>query len=181
MTILDSVWFQTLVNLPPLLRLRRNHALEHATLHVLSRRYPGVPLVGHSDLGGFWVIGNIPPEAVQEAVQEALRRLQAGEHRLAIHPQCGTNYAASGTLAGLAAGMAMLGAGRRLREKLERLPLAIVLATLAVILGQPLGLLLQEKMTTSTQMQGLQVEKIVLTLRGSRARPVKSYRVVTRG
>ena len=181
MTIFDSVWFQTLVHLPPLSRLRRNHGLEHATLHVLAQRFPGVSLIGYSDLGGFWVIGDVPPEAVQEAVQEALRRLNAGEHNLALHAQCGTNIATAGALAGLAAGMAMLGAGRRLREKLERLPLAIVLATLALMLAQPLGLLLQEKMTTSAQPGNLQVDKIVVTLRGSRARPLKSYRVVTRG
>ncbi len=181
MTIFDSVWFQTLMHLPPLSRLRRNHGLEHATLHLLAQRYPGVSILGYSDLGGFWLIGDVAPEAVQEAVQEALRRLNAGENRLALHPQCGTSIATSGVLAGLAAGFAMLGVGKRLRDKLERLPLAISLATLALTLGQPLGLLLQEKMTTSAQPEGLQVEKIVVTLRGSRARPMKTYRVVTRG
>ena len=36
MSILDPI-----LNLPILSRIRRNHGLEHATLHVLSRRHPG--------------------------------------------------------------------------------------------------------------------------------------------
>ncbi len=39
----------------PLSRIRRNHGLEHAALHVLAERHPGKPLAGHSDLNGFWI------------------------------------------------------------------------------------------------------------------------------
>ena len=55
-------------------RIRRNHGLEHATLHVLGRRYPQKPLAGHSDMNGFWIIGDVSTDDLQSAIVEALRR-----------------------------------------------------------------------------------------------------------
>lgn len=151
---------QSLLDQGPISRVRRNHGLEHATLHVLAERFPGKPLAGHSDLGGFWIIGELDTQAVISAVDEALQRLQAGERRLAVHPSCGTNFATAGVLAGLAAGAAMFGAGRKLRDNVERLPVAILLATLALIVAQPVGSLLQEQFTTSGDPGGLQVVEV---------------------
>ena len=115
---------QTILDLPMLSRIRRNHGLEHATLHLLARRFPRKPMGGYSDPGGFWIVGSVPTEALQEAIEEALTRMRAGEHNLAIHPNCGTNFITAGTLAGLSGALAMVGVGRRWQDKLERLPLA---------------------------------------------------------
>jgi hypothetical protein len=71
----------------------------------------------------------------------------------------------------------MLGAGRRTRDKLERLPLAMLLATCALILAQPLGFLLQELVTTSGQPGDLRVVEIVASRRGN----LRAYRISTRG
>jgi hypothetical protein len=117
-------------------------------------------MAGYSDPLGFWIVGNVPTETLQEAVEEALSRMRAGEHHLAVHPNCGTNMITAGTLAGAAGAFAMLGAGRRWQDKLERLPLAAILATLALILAQPLGLLLQSRLTTSGQPGALEVLEI---------------------
>jgi DNA polymerase-3 subunit delta len=87
---------QTVLNYPPISRVRRNHGLEHATLHILSQHSPKRPLAGHSDTRGFWVLGNVPTDEVQEAVAEAIRRMNAGEQNLAVHPNCGTNFVTSG-------------------------------------------------------------------------------------
>ena len=141
-------------------RIRRNHALEHATLQVLAARQPGIRLSGYSDLRGFWVYGEVSSEVLADAVQSALRRLQAGESNLAIHPHCGTNYAASGLLAGLAGWLSMLGSGSRLRDRLERLPLVVLAATLAFIVSQPLGLIIQKRLTTRSDPQGLYVLEV---------------------
>jgi hypothetical protein len=151
--------------------------LEHATLHILSQRHPKLPLAGHSDTRGFWVLGEVSTEDVTSAVQEAMQRMQAGEHNLAVHPNCGTNFVTSGVLASLAAFVAMFGAGRRLRDRLERLPLAASLATIALIISQPLGLRLQERVTTSGELAGLQVVQITPSRRGR----MQAHRVLTQG
>jgi hypothetical protein len=161
----------------PLSRLQRNHGLEHATLHMLADGNPHLSLAGHSDLGGFWILGNVETETLRSAVQEALERMRNGEHNLAVHPNCGTNFVATGALAGLAAWSGMLGAGRDMRDKFERLPVVIGLATLALIAGQPLGLMLQQRVTTSGYPGDLEVVDIQPSQRGR----MRAHRVVTRG
>ena len=55
-------------------RIRRHHALEHATIRILNRRLPHVRLAGFSVPRGFYVYGNVTAAQVQSAVQEALVR-----------------------------------------------------------------------------------------------------------
>jgi len=167
----------TLLSVAPISRVRRNHGLEHATLHILSERFPKISLAGHSDVGGFWVIGDVSTEALRAAAQEALERMRAGEHNLAVHPNCGTNFVTAGTMAGIAAAVAMMGAGRRTRDKLERIPLAASLATVALMFAQPMGLKIQEQVTTSGVPEGLRIVDIQPSRRGR----IQAHRVITEG
>lgn len=169
--------FQTILSAFPISRIRRNHGLEHATLHILSERHPKLSLAGHSDMQGFWILGDVETDDLRLAVNQALSRMRGGEHNLAVHPNCGTNFVTAGTFAGVAASAAMLGAGRRVRDKLERVPLAATLATLSLILAQPLGLLIQERVTTSGYPDDLAVVEITPSTRGR----IKAHRVVTAG
>lgn len=172
-----NIDISNLLELPIISRIRRNHGLEHATLHTLANYLPHTMLAGHSDTGGFWIIGDVPSETLHMAVQEAITRLRAGESSLAIHPNCGTNYATAGALAGLAGAAAMLGTGRHLRDKLNRLPFAAVLATMALVVAQPLGLLLQARVTTSGYPGSLEVIAIKHRKQGR----MTVHRVQTRG
>jgi len=136
--------------------VRRNHALEHATLQILAAKKPGKRMAGYSNTRGFWVVGDIDIEELRDAAEEAQRRLRAGERHLAIHPNCGTNFAVSGLAAGAAAWLVMLGGGN-LRRKLDRLPLVTTLVTLVLILTYPLGPRIQEHVTTDANLGGLRV------------------------
>jgi hypothetical protein len=167
----------SLLELPMVSNIRRNHGLEHATLHILSNYLPHTSLMGHSDFGGFWIVGDVPSELLHSAVQEAIARLRAGEVQLAVHPNCGTNYVVAGVLAGLAGASAMLGSGRRLQDKLTRLPFAAALATITLIAAQPLGLALQKSVTTSGDLGSLEVVSITHHTRGR----LTSHRIQTRG
>ena len=149
-----------MLDLPFLSRIRRNHGLEHATLTMLARRFPRQAMGGYSDLGGFWIVGNLDTEAVTEAAIEALERLRKGERALAIHPNCGTNFAVAGTLAGLAGAGTMLVGGTR-KQKLERLPLAAVLATVMLVAAQPLAYQVQSRVTTSSEPGGLRISEVL--------------------
>jgi hypothetical protein len=163
---MNSPAMASVLDLPYLSRVRRNHGLEHASLHLLAQRYPGRGFSGHSDTGGFWIIGDVSREELGAVVQEALMRMKAGEKNLAVHPNCGTNFVTSGILAGLAGFVAFAGGGNRLRDRLERLPLAATLSILALILSRPLGLLLQREVTTSGEPGGLQIDQITSSRRG---------------
>lgn len=144
--------------------VRQNHALEHATIHVLSRCYPYVRLMGRSTPAGFYIYGPLDTQEVAGAASEALARLQQGEEHLAVHPRCGTNLAVTGVLAGSAAFVATLG---RPRSKLDRLPLALMAATLGAIAAQPLAQRVQENVTTTPDVEGLSIEDVTRQERGS--------------
>lgn len=152
-----------LLELPPFVATRRNHALEHATIHILSERHPELRLVGRSDWNGFTLYGSVDTSELAEALASALQRLQAGESQLAVHPRCGTNVATGMVLAGLASTAAL--SGRR-RSRLDKtLQLALGLGA-ALALAQPLGTKLQERVTTSSDVANLHVAKILRLERG---------------
>lgn len=146
-------------------RTRRNHALEHATLRVLGEHNRKLMLAGYSDPRGFWIAGKVDTEELAAAVQEAQARLRAGEHELAIHPNCGTNFATSGVLAGLAAWLVMLGSGRGFRKKLDQLATVISAVTIALVIAQPLGPRVQRQFTTNAELGTLHVTTITISER----------------
>ena len=147
-----------LLDYPLILRVRRNHALEHATIHVLSAARPGRPLAGRSTPFGFYIYGDVGDEELQAVVQTALNRLGRGEKRLAIHPGCGTNYLTSGVAASLGA-LTVLSIGDR-KARWSRLPDVLVAATLALIVAQPIGPKLQERITTCADLGDLQIDAV---------------------
>lgn len=138
-------------------RLKRNHALEHATIYVLSQRHWNLRVIGRSDPWGFTLTGEASVEEVTAAAHEALTRLRAGEKELAVHPRCGTNLAVSALLAGLASFIAMGGKSQSRWEKLPR----VLLATMgALLVAQPLGLWTQQHITTTPLLASAQIKSI---------------------
>lgn len=153
-------------------RIRRNHGLEHATIHVLSEKHRNFSAQGNSDHRGFNlnIYGNISAEDVYDAVAEAHRRLQNGEHHLAVHPNCGTVLLTTATLATLAVQTTFALEQRRQRSNGSRLatlanglPAAILSVVAALIISRPIGMQLQEKFTVNGnigEMQLLRVQKV---------------------
>jgi hypothetical protein len=139
---------------------RLNHALEHATLNVLSRLGVQATLGGYSEKDGFFILGSIDTAVLKTAVDQAYERLIHGEPWLAIHEKCGTNYVAAGAVAGFAAWLGMLGVGSGWRRKFDRLPLVVMLVTVATILAQPLGPFLQRELTTDPRVGAIRVISI---------------------
>ena len=131
-----------ILELTTISRIRRNHGLEHATLTILSRMRPSISLAGYSYPGGFLIVGDVETADLQAAVQDALNRLNKGEHHLAVHPNCGTNFITSGLLAGIMAWLGMAG-GKDKKERRSRLPLVISLVTISLIYSRPLGPIIQ--------------------------------------
>lgn len=158
-------------------RIRRNHGLEHATLNLLHARYPHRAFAGHSDSGGFWILGEITAPQLTEVVKDALEQLQQGKQGLAFHDNCGTNLLTSGALAGLAGALGLIGTSDQPRRKWERIPLIITLATIALIISRPLGRYLQEHVTTDGNPGSLQILKVVTHQQGQ----MTAHRIQTRG
>lgn len=133
--------------------VRRNHALEHATISVLANKAGhDVRVVGRATNSGFYLYGNMTEERIRESTMEALERLRRGESHLAVSPMCGTNLAVAGILAGTSSLLA-LGS----RSRLERLPNVLLASMLAMLVAQPLGRLVQKHITTDPDLSDTEV------------------------
>lgn len=166
-----------LLNTPTVSRIRRNHALEHATVHLLSQRAPGLRLAGHSDARGFWIVGEVDTEHMAAAVTEALERLRRGERHLAIHPHCGTNLVTNGVIAGGFASLAWVAGGSRTGSRIDRLLLAVLLALLGLFVSLPLGYRLQQSVTTEGNPGELRVVQVLRSVQGN----LTAHRITTAG
>ena len=137
--------------------LRRNHALEHATIVVMMEREPGRKLNGFSMDDGFFVQGVRSISEVESAAREAMRRLQNGEKRLAIHRNCGTTIVAANLLAAIfflvALGLGFLYLGMGIDLYLMILGSVV----LAFALRIPLSLSLQRFVTTDADLTNAEV------------------------
>jgi hypothetical protein len=174
-----AVLSRPMLNLPFIRRTRRNHGLEHATVHLLSRKFRGSPLMGRSSDAGFILFADVPQAEVEAAVREALSRMRRGEHGLAIHPGCGTSRLTTGILTSLAGIIAVSGVSRR--DAFSRLPFMMVLMMLAVLVAEPLGLALQKHFTTEGDPGDLEV--LDITSRNARMpltmQPITLYTIRT--
>jgi hypothetical protein len=164
--------FDQILNIPPYLATRRNHAVEHATLKILARKYNDKNLAGHSNPTGFFLFGEIAMDDLRNAIHEAMTRLRAGERELAIHPGCGTNVATSMILPATFAFVTM-GRARSNFWRFLLIPFAVGFAVFGYLLSKPLGPWLQRNVTTEADLGNLQVMEI---------RPVRKgvHRVITK-
>jgi len=136
--------------------VRRNHALEHATIAVLAGRLGhDIRVVGRATVNGFYLYGELDDEQVRQSSAEALARLRGGEGHLAISPMCGTNLAVAGLLAG-ASSLIALGN----RSRLQRTPNVLLASMLAVLAAQPLGGLAQKHLTTHPDLSDTELVSI---------------------
>lgn len=137
---------------------RWNHAIEHATIHILSRMAPFTSMAGRSNSRGFYIYGDVPTDMLRRAVDEAIGRLQRGERQLAIHPNCGTNMLASAVLA--AGGTMLAVTGTKGRGWIEQAPAGVLGALIGVVMGQLVGMRLQAKVTTDANLPPVRVTEI---------------------
>jgi hypothetical protein len=183
-------------------RTRRNHALEHATIHMLSEQHKNFSAQGNSNHRGFYlnIYGDIGEEQVRAAVDEAHQRMKGGQHHLAVHPNCGTVLLTTAAMGALASQTAFgLEQRRQQRQKMDMnvfvngLPGAILAGVLSLILSRPVGMALQEKLTTEGDLGNLVVVSVKrinpslitrifqLLLTPGKDLQVRAYRVETAG
>ena len=138
-------------------RVRRNHALEHATVTLMLEEGVRGPLGGYSTPWGFFIIGNLSTEQLTRIVGSALESLNAGRSEMAISPHCGTNMAVAAVLSGA---LTRLVLGRRKRGRWKRIPLVMGAVIVGALLSKPIGNAIQRRYTTLSDMDGLEVIEV---------------------
>jgi len=160
-----------ILDLPFILETRRNHALEHATLHILAEHHTG-SMAGHSNPTGFFLLGDFSTQDAWFAVTEALERLREGESGLAIHEGCGTNMATN-ALFGAGLSWFVLRGAKSTLMRILLIPLAVVFGIIGFLIARPLGPKLQQYVTTEADMGHMQIVDIIPIRKGV-------HRVITR-
>lgn len=152
--------------LKEILTLRQVHALEHATVWVLSETYNSTSsqrdnelLGGLSTDQGFYLYGQVNLTELRRAERIALNRITSGEWNLAVHPRCGTNLSV-GML--LTAAMVFGSLVILPRGPIEQILGLGVAATAASQLAPDVGSLAQRYITTAIPFN-LEIEDITVT------------------
>lgn len=151
MNLLQQAFYQVTLGAP----VRENHALEHATIVILSKRYPDARFSGVSFASGFFVFGDAPTAAIRPAADQALARLRGDEPEMAIHERCGTNLAVTGMLTAFTA---MLVA--RMRKPYNNFNNMMLATTASIVAARPLGLLVQRYITTRTPASNFRIGEV---------------------
>jgi hypothetical protein len=120
----------------------------------MLEREPGRRFNGFSTDEGFFVQGVRSTGEVDSAAREALRRLRAGERKLAVHRNCGTTIVAANLLAAVFF-LGALGLGLYLGWNIYLLILSGIVLSLA--LRVPLSLFLQRFVTTDADLSNAEV------------------------
>jgi len=143
---------QQIINIAKNKAIRRNHALEHATINVLEKHAGGrLPLSGLAQKNGFIISGTQDPNLLVEAAQEGLSFLKKGECQLAIHRNCGTSIAIANFLAAMLFLIILIQTGN---FSIFTIIIALLLAN---VLGPYLGELTQKYFTTSCDVEDLEI------------------------
>lgn len=136
--------------------IRRNHALEHATIAVLLRSLGRtIRLAGIATPTGFYLYGNLNRKEVRSAANEALTRMQCGESHLAISPLCGTNLVLGGALISL--GIIL---PSKNSSPILNLFGSIIFSLLGAALMQPVGKFVQKHVTTNPNLDGVTITHV---------------------
>jgi hypothetical protein len=141
-------------NIALLDRIRQNHALEHATMHVLGELPKPLRLMGRSDWNGFTLYGDVDTQDVVRASEEAVARLREGDWRMAVHPNCGTNLAVGGVLASTVAYTTAVSIHG---SRLGRAAAVVAAMVAAFAIARPLGLAVQQYVTTTCVLDGVRI------------------------
>jgi Domain of unknown function (DUF6391) len=136
-------------------RIRQNHALEHATITILSGMVPNLSISARSSSHGFTIFGDVDLGLLRQAVNEALRRLQAGEAELAIHPNCGTNVVIGVSLMALGTMLGMASSKTR-----TRIASTAASSLAGLMAARPVGEFVQKHVTTLPDLEGVHVTDI---------------------
>lgn len=131
--------------------LRMNHALEHATVNILERKYGYKNLAGYAENNGFFIIGTTNIFHVEQAAREGLALMKRGEKELAIHSKCGTSISMVNFISSLAFIFLILVTGH---FNIMNVLLAVLFANL---LGPLLGRFVQRYFTTSADVSEMEI------------------------
>ena len=137
-------------------KIRRNHAVEHATVAVMVEDGLHGLVAGYATSNGFWLFSKAGNQEVMNASKNALARLCHGENNLAVSKNCGTNIALTVIMTDLAFQLYR----RVTKSKSSDLGPRILIAAASIAISNPLGLKIQQYFTTLSDVSQVRIIKV---------------------
>jgi len=135
--------------------LRMNHALEHATINVIEETYGPQSISGMAYEDGFVIRGAAAnPRVIRESAEIGLQRLKNGERDLVIHRRCGTSITVANLVSSIIFIALLVYTGN---INIWNVVIALALANL---IGPFLGSWVQKYITTSVDVEGMEISGI---------------------
>ncbi|MFW5976678.1 MAG: DUF6391 domain-containing protein [Bacillota bacterium] len=131
--------------------LRKNHALEHATVNLLEKDFGYQNLAGYARENGFFIIGVDNPVKVKTAAEKGLYLMKKGNSHLAIHKNCGTSMIMANFVSALIFLILLFYTGY---FSIMSMVVAIILAHL---IGPILGRKVQQYFTTTPEIKEMNI------------------------
>jgi hypothetical protein len=151
-------------------RTRRNHAIEHAAMHMLARTGLATRLAARSDWRGLTFYGEVDPATLKRSIDAGLLALETGNSGLAVHPRCGSMVSVSFLLGLLTVWLAESGLRRGATPARGALTLAGIAS--ASLIARPLGERVQAHLLTNSEVGNARL----VSIRPSRFGPLTVHR-----
>ncbi len=124
-------------------------------------------MVGRSDTGGFWLSATSRPRTSRPPRRGRWSGCAAASTSWPFTPNCGTNLVTVAVLGTAATLIALAGSEREQYGKISRIPLIALGLLIALVFGQPLGLKLQQYVTTLGDPGDLEIVRVRRVNQGS--------------
>jgi len=147
--------FRVLINR----KVRKNHALEHATINIIENNKRVSGITGMSFDGGFSINGQLDADYVLSAAREALVRLKKGERHLALSRRCGTTVIVVNIISAAVFIVLLIIGG-----KLAILPVILSLVA-AYMLGPLVSPMVQRLITTDPEVSSIEITGVEIRSR----------------
>ena len=131
--------------------LRKNHALEHATVNVLEQEYGYTNLKKYATNEGFYIMGSNNTIEIKSAARRGLALMKNGKSNLAIHNHCGTSIIVANFISAIIFLLLLFYSGH---FSIFYMIIAILLSHL---LGPYFGKIVQQYFTTTPEVDEMEI------------------------
>ena len=136
------------------LNIRRNHAIEHATVSILTEQISKSAVVGFAVPSGFIIYSKSGKDEILSAANNGLNLMKSGDSEISISQFCGTNL----VVAALLTGVSTIILGKICGKKSKNILNIANGFVLSALLSKPIGRIVQKYVTTDSSVQNIQIK-----------------------
>ena len=133
---------------------RRNHAIEHATVSILTEQKVKSAVLGFAIPSGFLIYSKSNKDEIVSAANHGLKLMKSGVYEISISQFCGTNL----VVAALLTGVSTVLLGKILGKKSKNILNITNGFLLSALLSKPIGRIVQKYVTTDPNVKNIQIE-----------------------